>query len=332
LFNLKFEKMKNKMKTMAVIMLMISFAFTSCKKDEAVTAGQDKKIELSNHSQKVLSLIKQFEQKMNSTLKTGDKIHIDSVVWNSEALQNYNYAIPDTSTRDFIVYKASYTLNVNASSMAYVSDVQTLNSQMETDIQNQLESIDTEEAFMRFCDVVLDSIVSNTAYITAINGFGFNLVMGYYPFSPDDNWVWGTLSGTLQGKCDGSMQGVSDGSNEVEWRLNYGSNTWVGGSGGYTNLETKTAYPSQFPDGSGNFRIYLDPTYTLDSCLYNEDLEYFLLEADDIIYTYGSPPTGLRPSGKSFVGIKITDDLFGSQVLAHTYEVTYGIPYQNSPD
>jgi len=324
--------MKNIMRTMAVLILLSGLLIVACKKDEPMQVNHKTNTELDDHSTKVLNLIKTFDAKMKSTLKGDERIHIDSVVWNSEALQNYNYAFPDTSTKNFIVYREDYTLSVNASNMALLSDVQSLNTQMEDDILDKLEEIDSEEVFLRYCDVVLDSIVSNTAFITAINGFGFNLVAGYYPFSDDDDWVWGTLSGTLQGKCDGSMQGVSDGSNEVEWRLNYGSNTWVGGSGGYTNLETKTAYPSQFPDGSGNFRIYLDPTYTLDSCLYNEDLEYFLLEADDIIYTYGSPPTGLRPSGKSFVGIKITDDLFGSQVLAHTYEVTYGIPYQNSPD
>ncbi len=326
--------MKNKIKTMAVIMLMISFIITSCKKDEAVPAGQGKNAELINHSKKVLSLIKKFEQKMNSTLKAGDKIHIDSVVWNSEALQNYNYAIPDTSTRDFIVYKANYTLNVNANNMAYLTDVQTLNSQMETDIQNQLESIDSEETFMRFCDVVLDSIVSNTAYITAINGFGFNLVSGYYPFSDDDDWIWGTLGEDPPtvpplGKCDGTQQGVSDGSNEIEWRLNYGSNTWVGGSGGYTDVETKYAYPDDFP-GTSITRIYSDPTLTEYNCLYNEDLTYYLVEADDIIYTYGTPPIGLRPANKYFMSIHIIDDNFGDLIYAHRYEVTYGIPYQMS--
>ncbi len=323
--------MKNKIKTMAVIMLMISFAFTSCKKDEAVTAGQDKKIELSNHSQKVLSLIQQFEQKMNSTLKAGDKIHIDSVVWNSEALQNYNYAIPDTSTRDFIVYKANYTLSVNANNMAYLTDVQTLNSQMETDIQNQLESIDSEETFMRFCDVVLDSIVSNTAYITAINGFGFNLVSGYYPFSDDDDWIWGTLGEDPPtvppaGKCDGTMYGVSDGSNEIAWRLMYGSNTWVGGSGGYTDLVTIEVEPTDFEG-----QIYRDDTYTIDNCLYNEYLQYYLLEADEIIYN--SDPIGVKPAGKNFVGIEIDDTWGGSMqypFYCHYYSITYGVPYQNS--
>lgn len=323
--------MKNKIKTMAVIMLMISFAFTSCKKDEAVPAGQDKKIELSNHSKKVLSLIKQFEQKMNSTLKAGDKIYIDSVVWNSEALQNYNYAIPDTSTRDFIVYKANYTLSVNANNMAYLTDVQTLNSQMETDIQNQLESIDSEETYMRFCDVVLDSIVSNTAYITAINGFGFNLVMGYYPFSPDDDWIWGTLGEgpplnyPPAGKCDGTMQGVSDGSNEIAWRLMYGSNTWVGGSGGYTDIVTIEVLPLDFED-----QIYIDYTGTMDNCLYNEDLQYFLLEADEIIYN--EAPTGVKPPGKNFISIKISDEVYVSSGTRyfHLYLISYGVPYQNS--
>ncbi|RLD31560.1 MAG: hypothetical protein DRI83_12220, partial [Bacteroidetes bacterium] len=173
-----------------------------------------------------------------------------------------------------------------------------------------------------------------TAYITAINGFGFNLVSGYYPFSDDDDWIWGTLGEDPPtvpplGKCDGTQQGVSDGSNEIEWRLNYGSNTWVGGSGGYTDVETKYAYPDDFP-GTSITRIYSDPTLTEYNCLYNEDLTYYLVEADDIIYTYGTPPIGLRPANKYFMSIHIIDDNFGDLIYAHRYEVTYGIPYQMS--
>jgi len=326
--------MKNKIKTMAVIMLMISFIITSCKKDEAVSTGQDKNIELSNNSQKVLSLIQQFEQKMNSTLKAGDKIHIDSVVWNSEALQNYNYAIPDTSTRDFIVYKANYTLSVNANNMAYLTDVQTLNSQMETDIQNQLESIDSEETYMRFCDIILDSIESETAYITALNGFGYNLISGYYGFEDDDDWIWGTLGEDLgtppSGKCDGTQQGVSDGSNELNWRLNNPLFNSPSQSGtGWTNVQTVYKIHSDFTYANGQARIYVDPTATASNCLYDSDLEFYLEEADDIIYSYD--PDGARPTGKDFMNIHIIDEMISGSVTnyLHVYAITYGMPYTN---
>jgi len=325
------------MRTMAVLILLSGLLIVACKKDEPMQVNQNTSTELDDHSTKVLNLIKTFDAKMKSTLKGDERIHIDSVVWNSEALQNYNYAFPDTSTKNFIVYREDYTLSLNASNMALLSDVLSLNTQMEDDILDKLDEIDSEEAFLRFCDVVLDSIVSSTAYITAINGFGYNLVLGYYPFSDDDDWIWGTLgeepplNNPPVGKCDGTMVGVSDGSNEIEWRLNYNSNTWVGGSVGYTNVETKYGLPGEFPGTSGS-RIYSDPTLTANNCLYNENLTYYLLEADDIIYTYGSPPDGLRPTNKYFMSIHIIDDMFGGIFYGHKYEVTYGIPYQMNPN
>jgi hypothetical protein len=221
--------------------------------------------------------------------------------------------------------------SINASNMALLSDVQSLNTQMEDDILDKLDEIDSEEAFLRFCDVVLDSIVSNTAYITVINGFGYNLVLGYYPFSDDDDWIWGTLGEEPPlippaGKCDGTMYGVSDGSNEIAWRLMYGSNTWVGGSRGYTDLITIEVEPDDFEG-----QIYVDETYTLNNCLYNENLQYYLLEADEIIYS--SDPDGVKPVGKNFVGIEIEDTWGGSMqnlYYCHYYYITYGVPYQNS--
>jgi len=321
------------MRTMAVLFLITGLLIVACKKDNPMQVQQNTNTELDDHSTKVLTLIKTFDKKMKSTLKGDERIHIDSVVWNSEALQNYNYAFPDTSTKNFIVYREDYTLSLNASNMALLSDVQSLNTQMEDDILDKLDEIDSDEAFLRFCDVVLDSIVSNTAYVTAINGFGYNLVLGYYPFSEDDDWIWGTLNegpppygNQPEGKCDGTMQGVSDGSNEITWRLLYGSNTWVGGSGGYTDLVTIEVEPGDFEN-----QIYIDYTGTPDKCLYNENLEYYLLEADEIIYN--SSPTGVKPAGKNFVSIEIDDtftSLGGNTVYCHYYKITYGIPYQNS--
>jgi hypothetical protein len=157
--------------------------------------------------------------------------------------------------------------------------------------------------------------------------------LGYYPFSEDDDWIWGTLNegpppygNQPEGKCDGTMQGVSDGSNEITWRLMYGSNTWVGGSRGYTDLITIEVEPDDFPS-----QIYVDETYTLSNCLYNEHLQFYLLEADEIIYN-GSP-LGVKPAGKNFVGIEIDDTwggTLGEPFYCHYYYITYGVPYQNS--
>jgi len=168
------------------------------------------------------------------------------------------------------------------------------------------------------------------AYITVINGFGTGYILGlYYPFAEDDDWIWGTLTGPLSGKCDGTEIGVSDGSNELQYRLNHP--IMLPGNTSYTDLVTLYADPFMFPEpdpGTG-YRIYIDLTATEDNCLYNEDLEYYLIEADDIVKTYQSDG-GLCPEGKAFVRIEIIDESIpGDGGYFHHYWVTYGTPYDN---
>ena len=99
---------------------------------------------------------------------------------------------------------------------------------------------------------------------------------------------------------------------------------------GYTNIVTIEASPDQFPDGNGGYRIYFDPTYNIDNCLYNEDLEYYLEEADEIIYAPYEPEVGLCPPGKTFINISISDtyvDFSSGSAYVHYYYVTYGNAY-----
>ena len=309
---------------------MITICITSCKKDNTNPTSTYSD-EMILHSNKVLSLIKQFDEKMSSTLKSGEIIELDSAIWNTEALQNYTYAFPDSSTKAFIVFNSNYTLAVDANGMVWLSDVQVLNNQMEVDYQSNLNSLQSEVKLMHFCDVVLDSVEGNTAYISSISGFGTNPLPNiYWSFSDDDDWIWGTLGENLgnppAGKCDGTHVGVSDGSNELEWRLNNPLTSPQ--PSGFTDLVTLQATYALFPGPNGEIRIYVDVLANPYNCLYNEDLEYYLYEADDIIYTY--QPTGLRPTGKSFVSIEIIDDLeLGLSNYIHRYEVTYGAPYTN---
>lgn len=318
--------MKNIIRITGVLMMMIAMCISSCKKESTqpnVYPGD----EMANHSRKVLSLIKEFDQKINSSLKEDEKIELDSAVWNVEALQNYTYAFPDSSTREFYVFHEYYTLDLDANNKAWLSDVQDLYDDMEADYQSNLNSLQSEVQLMHFCDVVLDSVENNTAYISAISGFGANLLLNtYWSFSEEDDWIWGTLSGPLAGKCDGTLQGVSDGSNELKWRLN--NPLTSSQPSGYTDIVTLQATYAQFPGPIGELRIYLDVNAIADNCLYNDDLTYYLYEADDIIHSY--EPNGLRPSGKSFISIDIVADVeLGLNNNIHRYYVTYGSAYSN---
>jgi hypothetical protein len=291
----------------------------------------EKPNEMIPHNNKVLTLIKQFDEKLNSSFKSDEKIEADSAVWNIEALQNYTLAYPDSAAKDFKVIKTTYTVPVDANGMILMTDVQTVYDLMESDLITSLDLIESEVKYIRFSDVALDSIIGGTAYMSITAGFGFNWLMNtYWGFNEDDDWIWGTLSEDYgvppMGKCDGTQIGVSDGSNELAWRLN---NPLVQPAQPliYTDLVTLSADGFYFED-AGVARIFVGWDYPTDECLTNDTLTYFLIQADDIINTYDYEG-GLRPANKSFINIEIKDRLAMYDFSGwhyHEYLVTYGIP------
>ena len=234
--------MKNKIYLITVTVFAALVLF-SCNK-EPVTQTDNPDYEMMCQSKKIVSLIKNFDEKMNSSLKTGEMIPLDSVVWNTEALQNYTYAsCPEYYTKDFKVFHSNYTLTVDANNMVLLDDVQTLYSQMTADYLANFNSIESNEKLLRFSDVALDSIVESIAYVSSTRFFDYHWLLNmYWGFAADDDWYWGTLGQEYGnpplGKCDGTEYGVSDGSDELQWRLN---NPVVLPVGNYTyiNLEIK---------------------------------------------------------------------------------------------
>ena len=308
----------------SILVIVITIGIYSCKK-ENTNQPTNNNDELMVKSNKIITLIKQFDEKMKSTLKTGERIEVDSAVWNMEALQNYTYANPDTAVKDFVTIKTNYLIDIDTYGTVLLSDVQFVYSQMATQLLVDYNSIESDEKVVRFADVALDSIVGSTAYLSTTLGFGFNWIMGgyYWGFDEDDDWLWGAdyPSDPPPGKCDGTQVGVSDGSDELQWRLN---NPLVVLNGNYifTNLE-----PKETAGFDWNYRLYVGWNYPENNCLTNDTLTYYLLESHDIIHTY-IDDGGLRPAGKSFSNVEIIDELLmSSQGSAHfhNYEVTYGV-------
>ncbi len=150
-----------------IVVIAVIAGFYSCKKDNTGQTVNQQEDEMMVRSKKVISLIQQFEMKMNSTLKSGDLIELDSAVWNMEALQNYGYAYPDSSTKDFSHMKSYYTIAVDANNKVLMSDVQVVNSFMEDTLLYQLSLFPEEVVCMKFWDVTTDSVVGTTAFLSA---------------------------------------------------------------------------------------------------------------------------------------------------------------------
>lgn len=312
-----------------IIFAVIAMGVTSCKKDNAnKLASQDD--ELMAKSKRIISLIKKFDGKMRSNLKSGEVIDVDSAVWNMEALQNFEYANPGEATRDFEVAKSNYSLALDENGQVLMSDVQAVYAQMEDTLIFKLEQIPSNEKVVRFADVSLDSIESNTAHLSITLGFGYNWLLNrYWPFNTSDNWYWGTLGHEfghpLLGKCDGTQVGVSDASDELQWRLN---NPVVLPVGPFIWTDLETNYDingfSFSDENNGQPRLYVGWDYPENNCLTHDTLTYYLVQSHYIINDYAE---GVRPAGLSFASVVIGDWLLlGGEfpLHLHQYFVTYG--------
>jgi hypothetical protein len=199
---------------LSIIVSLLIVGLFSCKKDN-IEQQPNIDSEMMIQSKKVVALINAFDRKMEGALKSGETISLDSAVWNLEASLNFNYADPEEAVGKYSFSKYNYTLDVDANGEVLLSDAQTLYATMEQDLSNNHKS--GEEEVIIFSDVAVDSIDGMTAYMSGTNGYSSGIARHYTPF--DDDWVWGTLGGSLVGNCD-QDDFSSDGSNELEWRLN----------------------------------------------------------------------------------------------------------------
>ena len=325
IINLKNTKMKKLILSIFVAITVIGY--TACKKDiNNQLPNQQQENEMMKRGKKVASLIQNFKEKMDSDLKSGTDISLDSAIWNMEASLNYDFAQPDSASLNFITRKSVYTLTIDANQLSSITDVETVYGSMEDTLVMQYNALSNTVKIVVMSDVSLDSTDGTTAYISVTNGFGLDLPSAYTPFAEDDDWIWGTLGGPLAGKCDGTMIGVSDGSNELQKRLN--NPLLVPGEQIYfTDLITLWVTGFDFTDENSDPRLYIGWDYPVNNCLTNDTLTYYLWQSDAIIHTYDSEG-GLRPFNKSFVRLEIRDDVIvsSSTFNFHQYLVTYGIP------
>jgi len=333
--------MKN-FKFILLFAILMAVVMYSCKKDLPV-ASPVQENDFITHSQKVLSLIRAFDNKLESDLKTGELITLDSAVWYTEALQNYEYAHPDSGSRSFVVSESQYTLPVSPGGLVLMDDVEILYSQMETQLLADLTGISDPVSFLAIADVALDSVVGNTAHLSVSNGLGVGELIIYDPFEEDDDWIWGTghPSDPLAGKCNGDMVGESDGSNELEYRLNNPNVSYP--PSGYTDIEiVDINYMNCYYENPFNLnRVFNTLDYYF--CIENDEMNNYLSEYDYIVYEYNNTGNdgsgmifvfngeGARPGGKNFISVAIEDAFnYDSQRLFHFLHIRYGKPYYGS--
>jgi len=278
---------------------------------------------LTEKSQQIIRQIEGFDTKLNSNLKSGESISIDSLVWYTEALENYSHARPDLAYEHFVVSKTTYTVTLDNSNLS-LTDAANVYADMQTDLTNEMAELPGSDNYLKLTDVALDSVLGNTAYVSASRIIGLRLVAGIYePFDENDDWIWGTpgYNQPLAGKCDGTMVGVSDGSDEIARRLN---NPWVLAEENYrfipTSLVTIDIHgASMFPG-----RLFGGWYDDINICIEDDMMTYYLEQSHIILNDYSE---GIRPNNKYLSHVIIDDALgvpSGGALLSHFYYATYG--------
>ncbi|MCK9453127.1 MAG: hypothetical protein M0Q90_15640 [Bacteroidales bacterium] len=290
-------------------------------------------LSLIEKSQQIIRQIEGFDTKLNSNLKSGETITVDSLVWYTEALENYNNARPDLQYENFAVSKTTYTATLDNGSLS-MQDASALFSTMQADLETELANLSPTDDKLKLTDVALDSIEGNTAYLSANRVFGLKISVLYDAFEEDDDWIWGTVrqeDGTPpKGKCDGTMVGVSDGSDELMRRLN-NPNFEYDQQYIFVNLVTVWQINGiDWQDNLGNPLLFVtnswESDFSWDYCLTNESLTHYLTQTHNILYSYAGNG-GVRPYGKFLSNVVIYDDaIFWPQetTLLHNHDATYG--------
>jgi hypothetical protein len=315
-----------------IIPLLALFVY-SCKKEQEPMTNPVDQAQLEK-SQQIIQRIEAFDAKLTGNFKSGENISLDSLVWYTEALENYNHARPDLAYENFVVSKTTYTATLDNGNLS-MQDAAALFSSMQTDLETELANLDPTDDKLKLTDVALDSIEGNTAYLSASRVFGINIAVLYDEFEEDDDWIWGTVEQTLYGdppagRCDGTMVGVSDGSDELERRLN---NPNFAFDQQFVIVDVVTIEDIsgiEWKDGNDDPLLFIihdeQPDYSWEYCLINEALTQQLTNAHSILYSYNGQG-GVRPQGLELSNVIIRDEFmswnFRSHLL-HMYDATYG--------
>ncbi|MCK4407173.1 MAG: hypothetical protein KAT33_05865 [Bacteroidales bacterium] len=321
--------MKKILLYLLIVSIAILIAIQACKKDTE-KINQDLNTPYDKNT-KVESLIKNFLNNTMNNLKTKEEYKTDSAVWYLEATLNYSYAIYDSSSADYSVDSAHFSIKLNNNDKVDSDDLSDTYYKMTDSLKSHYSGITESTKHLMLADV---SIVSNQngvlqLQLVSIIGSG-NPVWEYGRFGDEDYWYWGWELG----KCDQYIgQGVgSDAQDQLQYKIN--NPVAVSMYRIYfTDLDsTGLIYPGEYPDPNnqyGEFRLFLAdgslPGPTEEPCLCPDELNYYLYDGIDYIID------DRQPQGKEFSSCIVYEDIYISSQYwgrLHVINITYGIKHQ----
>jgi len=271
---------------------------------------------------------------------------LDSAEWYMETNFNVDEARTEEPYRITRKDSTYYVLPLNKNGLVEFNDMYNMYNQMLSDLDSLEIVIADPDVLPIFGSLELLTSNANEAEFMLVTGFGSYFNGNYAPFYDDDDWKWGNMLG----HCDGTNQWESDGGQELKVRLNNPFFAWAG-PGSFIDDEEKIPHYYDYPDiynehpqpDSVDYFIFYQEGLGFFPCLENEELDFYLDKAHDIIYTYednflpgSSTLKGQRPAGKAFKNFNIwtpdgtlpNDDHWWEHVYFIHYGTRVNLPQQ----
>ena len=279
--------MKTKIFFFLFAVTLISFAIvvTMCKKrDNEISTQQPAKHELSQRDKKVLSLVENFKANLNSKLKDGEEISIDSAIWYIESTMNIYYARNDNVIQSF-TDSTFVTIPLRPNNLVRMSDVDAAYQALIDSLTVHYQKIEFDEEKVLFADISVTQNHDDYIVVKMLDVIG-----NYFPYVPftfgaTDYWIWGYSLG----KC-GNYSGQGIGNDAASELYQYANLNHLHGAA-WTDIITKGPYnftepafytgPDPNPFGYYQSLLFGDggdgiTNLEYDECLQPNEMNYYL--------------------------------------------------------
>lgn len=336
-----------KVLTHSISALILILGLIACKKDQPAKPISNS---FKNEAIKTENLINSFKSRISSGLKSTDSIPVDSAEWYLGSAINYTYGDATSTGSNLSVdsmffsfhYEGDY-LPIRVASEFYDDIVDSIRAHYYSveSINRHLLAVIVQQT-SRTAQEIDFKIVSIVVY----NNFGNT----NWTFNDTDNWKWWNEGGNNGGYCAGPYYQTaleSDAAEQIQQKVMFRKPLPVGT---YCYIQpmdivdiNASAYPNPNHSGSNNYYyyyLYKNSTQWPDchTCLLWEEMNFYLLGAEHIVYTANNDPNdpGARPPSQSFMTIDLRGDMIPSipytsyfhygTVFYGTLQITGGLP------
>jgi hypothetical protein len=328
-----------KLKQLALALLLVTITLAGCKKDSAPEPSTQKP--LSKEDIKLSAMVKSFKAQLQSPLKSGEVMEVDSAVWYMKLNANFDYGNAGADMEDVSIKESSIPMEISNGylSMEYTSS---LYDAVLDSVRSHYYSIETSEKALSYVNIAIDTIHSASVpdeyqlKITTVVTSDF--VQIPWSFSTSDNWWWADKLG----KCDGTYAG-KDAMTQLKYMFQL---RLACPSGGYwiPGLEyhdIPDSYPaSQNPTNRNGYYLFLNDkalTGIFHECIPYDEMNFYLNGLEIIGNTLLPQKFGFYGSGEFCIGVRFLDERWyypntnNLRKIDHSCWFSYGTPHYGNP-